>query len=194
MENEKDKYGLFSPIGGKDIRQTYPELKQIKEFMDLSAKEFLFAWHYVFHFTKSNIPQDRLRIVKSIVESWGETMDIKEQEKYKNGNYPDKVRIAISKLESYELSARLKARFNAEKTMLDYHHVLSNTNMDDFTGEDKWDKMAKYIAITEKISENTPKLLKALEENFGISDSTMNKYREFNTSLLDEYHKNKKNN
>lgn len=188
---DTDLVGLFSPTGGKDIRLSYPELRLVPEFENVTAKEFTFVWNYVYMF--ADVPQDRLRIQKSLFLAFGDTMPMLDKEKYKNGNYPEKVRIAIEKLKTYDFSSRLKARYITEKTLNNYIEFLSENKLQDLNGENKWDEISKFIKISKDINEALPELLKAMEHNFGVSDKAFNEFQNEYGSMLDVFQQTLKN-
>ena len=184
---DSDLVGLFSPTGGKDIRLSYPELRLVPEFENVTAKEFTFVWNYVYMF--ADVPQDRLRIQKSLFLAFGDTMPINDKEKYKNGNYPEKVRVAIEKLRIYDLSSRLMARAINQRTLNNYFEYINSKNLTELSEDDA----SKFIKNSADINKELPDLLKAMEHNYGVSDKAFNEFQNEYGSMLDVFQQTLKN-
>lgn len=179
---------LFAPEKERSLLESYPELKEIPAFRDVSSKELKFVWYYSILF--KNVEPEKDRIQMSIYEVYGNVMAEDDKQKLIIGNWTDKLRRAMSAMEGYNLSARLKCKLMYEQIFNDYQLILNEgiPKPDDDTK--KIEERQKYIALTKTIQEMLPTLVKNMESSLGISDIEVDFFD--NNDLTDVFYKQKK--
>lgn len=166
------KMYMFRPTD-RDLRIEYPELSKVREFSELNTKELKFVWYYAnrtspyYTATKG----DRTKILGCIKNSFGNSLKEKntgEYNKYVSGNFPQKIRIAIDKMERFNPTARLRAKMAVEKI---FDNIESSVDIDEDVKEKMRDDLElrkKYVELSIKVSENIPNIVAQMEESFGI--------------------------
>lgn len=210
---------LFAPKDDKDLKKTYSELSNIKEFDELSSKELLFSWHHSCPTgSQSNNKDERQRIVKSLIAAYGGREYVPDSvlTPYSEGNIPTKVRIAMERMAKFQVAPRLIAKRMVEKMFINFDKMVSIDVEEDFrrpvdntfdgsemadhlSGKTpqvpqeikEWDfgAMKQYTDTCAKISETMPTLLRQYEEGFGITEGKKGESRQ--SSAIDKFHQNK---
>lgn len=170
---------LFVPVLNKDLRKTYPELDNIEEFKGLRSLDVKFCWYYSVFYSDEKSHQKR--IANSINQSYRDTMDHADRERYLKGDFPDSIRTGIKKFESFDIGSRLRSKFIAER-QLDAFEKLSDTDVNSvgmvlIYGEDgstalgekrDWNQVSAFVNAMVKINESIPDLLKNVEQGYGV--------------------------
>lgn len=167
------------PVSNRDIRQEYPELKKYKEFENMEVDELKFCW-YVACFFEGEEEADKWK--KSLEQSGlGKRLAKKDYLLYESGNPPSRLKNAIIRFKSFNISSRLEARWITENVLYNYR-VLSATDVksvgmikiygaDETTeiGEKRdWNQVNAFVSAMGKIVEEIPGLIAKTEEGYGI--------------------------
>ena len=168
---------IFQPIGKRDLRSSYPELNEYDEFKDLHHADLLFVWRYVISY--SGILDDKKRVDMAIRSSYlKKELSEDKEKKLLSLNFPDEIRFAINRMNNFEPSIRLMARYITETTFISYQKILNIVSGEDikvaFTGEDgtiDWAKISQYVNATVKMNESLPSLIKSIEAGYGFKKS-----------------------
>ena len=186
---------LFAPSGLKDLRQYHPELKEHFPMGEVTATELRFVWNYVMIYGSEK--DRKVRALKSLVASFGSRVDVATRDRYASGDFPDNVRKAIEKMESFDPAPRLTARYITEKTFLSYQkiidvdvekafEVVTTTKEGDTVKEMDWTKLAQYVSATTKINESLPSLINSIEEGYGYGKSNM-RFDDDDNNIMEDY-------
>jgi hypothetical protein len=186
---EKPKAVLFPPISKRPLTDEYPELAKEKEFQGLRTDELKFAWYYgVFYGAKRDSKEKISLCVKhSFVRADGTvTRSPREIDEYKSGNFPQHVAAAITKFSTYNIDARYRARFIAERAL---------QNLEQFVEYDEdsvdWDQRKKYTDTITSIIKEIPNIIAMAESGHGVKDVNLSKF-EFTSPMIDRWHQSKK--
>jgi len=179
---EKD---IFVPVVNRDLRKSYPELSRIDEFKSMRSLDIKFCWYYAIFFADEKSHKDRVK--KAIDHSYRYEMDEVMAEQFIKRNFPEDIRAAIKKFESFDIGSRIRAKFTAER-MLDGFEKLARTDVDnvgmveifatdnaegDPIGRKRdWNQVNAYVNSMVKINESLPDLVKRVEEGFGVTTKT----------------------
>ena len=163
---------LFEPAS-KEMRIDYPELAEIKEFASLKTKEMKFVWYYAnrtsqyFNSTKG----ERNKVLACIYYSFGDSITDEEKSRYITGNFPQKIKAAIEKMEHFDPSARLKAKMAIEQIFLNLQQMIEID--DDMKNKIKEDLAMRkqYVELSTKVASDLPAIVRQMEEGFGLRES-----------------------
>jgi len=179
--SEKD---IFVPVVNRDLRKSYPELAKIPEFKGMRSLDIKFCWYYAVYFSDEKSHASRVKL--AVDHSYRSEMDPALLEQFIKNNFPDSIRSAIKRFESFDIGSRIRAKFVAER-MLDGFEKLARTEVDtvgvvkiyalsdtaeegDPVGEKRdWNQVNAYVNSMVKINEALPDLVKRVEEGFGVS-------------------------
>ncbi len=183
--SEKD---IFVPVINRDLRKSYPELAKIPEFKDMRSLDIKFCWYYAIYF--SDEQSHKKRVLWAIEHSYRSEMDQKDVDRFIAHNFPDNIKNAIKKFESFDVSSRVTAKLTSERTLASFEK-LARTDVDTvgvvkiYAGEDDsgnpigdaigekrdWNQVNAYVNSIVKVNESLPELVAVVEEGFGISIS-----------------------
>jgi len=191
---------IFKPYGQKDLRTYHPELKSYDEFKDLHSNELLFVWNYSILY-KDEKPELKRREM-AFHSSFGSDPTKVQSDNYIDSILPIHIQAAIEKMQSFDMSARLAARYIIEKTYVSYLKILS-LNESEFafaeidektgkpTGGTDWQKVSQYVNSTVKINEALTDLVKKLEEGYGFGATKVSISGNINEDVIDKWYKRK---
>ena len=169
----------------------YPELAQVPEFNALAnIQELKFVWYYANrtspYFTAKK--GETIRIKSCINKAFGRSQDVEDYKKYLEGNFPPKIKEAIAKMESYNPSARLRARIAIENIFDNLEASLQVTDEMQTEMDKDLDQKKKYIDLSIKVSESLPTVVAQLEEGYGIRTSSFFNGDGKGMSMMDHLH------
>ena len=182
---------LFKPTS-QDMKIEYPELRDVKEFMELKTAEFKFVWYYgnrtspYFEFATG----DRNKIIACMTEAFGRNFDKNSEDnrRYLSGNFPPKIKGAIERMSRYSPSARLRAKMAAEKVFnILEKSLVVDESMQKLIDEDLEVKK-KFLDLSVKVTESMPDVVSQIEEGFGIRAYQKKGGKERKPPLMDELH------
>lgn len=188
LTDNRREISLFCPGKGKgqDLKRLYPELASVEEFKSLSTSELRFAWYYGIYFANSS--NERIRIESSLNFSFWGKLRKDQYNDYIHGNFPDKVRVAIERMQKFDLDSRLKARFICEMTLYVWQKILDTdiaTNK-----EATWGEKKQYVDVSSTILKELPTLIKQMESGFGVREAVFEK--EVTEKFIESYHDSEK--
>lgn len=188
--SEKD---IFVPVINRDLRKSYPELAKIPEFKDMRSLDIKFCWYYAIYF--SDEVSHKKRVLWAIEHSYRSEMDKKDVDRFIAHNFPDNIKNAIKKFESFDVSSRVTAKLTSERTLANFEKlartdvdtvgVVKIYNLDDNETEEEairkgkkpvgekrdWNQVNSYVNSMVKVNESLPGLVTVVEQGFGISIS-----------------------
>lgn len=193
-EDLDKKYSMFYPKSKNSLLMDYPELAKIETFKNLNPGDILFVWYMGCKSSPfANEDNERVKIEKSLVESYSDSMASKFREKYIAGNFPEKVRLAIHEMRKFEVGPRVRAKKMVETIMGNYEKLIDvNINGNEFTnkdGEVDWSKKKAYIDSCKTVSTALPTLISQAEGGFSLSEAEDGKEIEISSEdLVDTFH------
>jgi len=183
---KKNEILLFPPHDGIDMFQEYPELASLEEFVMLSEKDLRFVWYFSnvtspvykkYYSNKSKLAE------KSMIAAYGRKIENSDPSKWISFirlSFPAKISIAIDKMQSFRVTARIKAQSAIESSFNNILDIAEDRPGDDSTISDK----KAYTSTVAEISKILPSILKQVEEGFGIRREESGHSRD--DSLMDE--------
>lgn len=187
----KKKYSIFYPKTVRGLLSDYPEIKKVREFQ-INKMDLLFVWYYACEGSPfAGIADDKERTMKSIEEVWKKPpMDMVE--KYIAGNFPEKVKIAISKMRSFRVSPRVMAMKMMENTLNNWRAITDIDASDDayFVGKDgvDWAKKKAFIEAGATISKNIGTVLSQVEGSYSVSEKQDEQDMADFDNLIEDFH------
>lgn len=180
------KYSLFYPKSKREIVYDYPELLKYEEFKKLDGSEIVFVWY---HSCKASpfyhMDDEEGRINDCLKRAFPNEG---EREAHKNrffGGFEEKIRDACYRMESFEPAARMRMKKMTEKMFENVEDVLKidkenvNEEFMDKDGNVDWQKKKAYLDSVAKANETFPRMLKNLENQFGIVEDEEDEEDEF---------------
>lgn len=178
-EQSAEELLLFAPKSERGLRIDYPELRNYKEF-DIRPKELLFVWYYACKsspYFNLDIPEKE--IVKKCIEASGLYFsDPVKKTEFLEGRFPDKIKLAVQTMNSFEPSARIKAKLDAARNYSNYMK-LTKLELDEdgnnvqFLNKDNeidFNKKAKYQGMLEDSIEHSIKLVSIIEASNSLTE------------------------
>lgn len=191
-EEIKKKYSIFYPKSVHGLHSDYPEIKKVREFQGIAKMDLLFVWYYACEGSPfANIHNEKERIQKSIDEVWRKPkMDMVER--YLAGNFPEKVKIAISKMRAFRVAPRVMAMKMTENILNNWRAITDIDASDDnyFKGKDgvDWAKKNAFIEAGATISKNIGTVLSQVEGSYSVSDKQDEQDIADFENLIEDFH------
>lgn len=170
VTSEKTIFLLFPPKGDRPLTVTYPELKEIPEFVKISPAELRFAWYYSIPY--NGFPM-KDRITKSIKDAFGDSLTEEQKNKLSYNNWSDDLRAACSRFDTFNLSGRLKIKSITENLLAKYESII-NTDVNDIINTKNWEELKKWTSVTQDIYKQLPDIIKRLEDGYGVGEVNAN--------------------
>lgn len=173
---------LFLPITDKDLKRQYPELGNQPEFLGITSAELKFVWGYSNRSSPFVLDEnlDDVARVKAVYEyAFSKLPDENRKKEYYSFNFPDKIKTAMDKMQTYHPTIRARSKNIIQKILENYEKMV-DVDLDDFvetmvdaeTGQIlkkiNWTGRNNYVTSAAKISDTLPQLIKQVEEGFGI--------------------------
>lgn len=201
LKKNNDECGgleLFKPIGEKDLRKYHPELNDYDEFKNIDSLDLLFVWRFVISY--SGIKNERERVKMAIESTYDSKLRKEKRNRLLEMDFPDDIYIAIKKMESFDPSIRLMARYITETTFISYQKILNLVSYEDiktsFIGADgttDWGKIAQFVNATVKMNEAIPSLIQKIEAGYGFKQSKKKIKTNTDDVSVENWHKYKTN-
>lgn len=157
---------MFEP-SSRDMKLDYPELADIEEFENLSARELKFVWYVGNRTSPLAGMKAKQRVKAAAATAWGDYHANRESVKeLSEGKLPDKIKKAIDKMSSFSPSVRLKAKFMQEYIFDKMQNIIiiSPEDMDDMDADER----KKYTDLALKVSSELPNLVSRLESGNSV--------------------------
>ena len=165
----EEKLYLFRPTD-QDMKIEYPELEKEPAFRGLSTTEMKFVWYYGNrtspYFTPTNGELSKVKYCIKMsfkTSAGGKPLPEKDYRRYLESNFPEKIKDAITAMNSYNPSARLRARFAIENAISNLVTSLDVTDEMKEEMEGDIDLRKKYIELSIKVTESLPLVTAQLE-------------------------------
>lgn len=164
----KDKeiiISLFEPTE-RDMKLDYPELAEIEEFQELTARDLKFVWYVGNRTSPLATLKSGIRVKESyklVYEGYNREKDLQAQ--LRKGEIPSKFKDAIIRMSKFVPSVRLRAKLDTEYIFEAMQGLIfvSPSERANMEGEDKKD----YQALLSKISKDLPDLVSKIENGYG---------------------------
>lgn len=164
----KDKeiiISLFEPTE-RDMKLDYPELAEIEEFQELTARDLKFVWYVGNRTSPLATLKSGIRVKESyklVYEGYNREKDLQAQ--LRKGEIPVKFKDAIARMSKFVPSVRLRAKLDTEYIFEAMQGLIfvSPSERANMEGEDKKD----YQALLSKISKDLPDLVSKIENGYG---------------------------
>lgn len=173
----------YAPDSEKDLREQYPELKDIEAFQKIKARDLMFAWYYGVIYR--DVVSERDRIQMSVRDAYGESLSDNAERSFIDRNFPNGVLGAMKEFEKYNLTGRLKQRSITEKTIINYQQI-ADQNISEYISNNDWESLDKWQRIVSRINGELPNLIANMENGFGIGKAIVRNKKEVNG--IDEYY------
>ena len=157
---------LFEP-SRMDMRLDYPELVDIKEFSELTARELKFVWYFGNRTSPLAAKEKKERLKVAVISAFGDYASKKpEAIALSEGKIPDNIRVAIKKMAEFVPSVRLKAKFMQEYIFDKMQSIIivSDTELKDMDADER----KKYVDLSLKVSSELNSVVDRMEGGYGV--------------------------
>ncbi len=156
---------LFNPDLYGDLRNEYEELAEIKEFSfdKLSTKEMVFVWcmgNRTSPFWLDNKNNKRIELCLRF-SKLDKVLSEEDRVSWKSGRFPDKIKEAITMMESFRPDIRTKARIMAE-------HAFEMAWQSNHNPKTTVEEQVKLI-------QSLPILINSVEQGYGYKKDKLSK-------------------
>jgi len=178
------RYKIFDPTICKpeDYRTKYPELADVEEFGELSARTLIFVWWYANQSSDLviGIADRKKRVAEALTRS-GWKPSRTENDKILNLQFDDRLAVAIERMGQFDPGIRFRSWRMLNNIMQQYEELITQGSAA-FTKKEKVGSGEtavevevtdhnQYVTTSAKIAQTIPLLLEKLETGFGISIS-----------------------
>jgi hypothetical protein len=156
---------IFAPKPDKftKLKDEYPELRDIPEFNGLNDTELLLVW-YIKNRTSPYYKQTHKSKIDQVVPIlYPNGIPEKEKSAMISGNFPEKIRIAMERMERFNPSARMMGKLMVDATFDHYFKIIKEA-----TTSDDPEINSKMVSLFAKIRTEIPLIIKMKEEGFGV--------------------------
>ncbi len=192
---------IFDPRGVDDYMRTYPELRTIEEFNNISIAELKFVWWY--SNPTSPLVKKYFNPAQRSNHAYGKVWDYSIEGRdnvrfnnFTNLRFTEPIRLAIERMAKIDYTARYRAKVVADKTFRDYEE-MSKLTPEDFringkTLEDgtivggEIDYM-KFANVKKLVLMSMPELIKVKEQGFGVVTGKGKKNANETGDMFDEF-------
>lgn len=184
---------IFAPKSKNALIQEYPELSKYDEFKILKPGEMLFVWFYSCLASPIiNIENDQERATKAYDLSHKGNVNQAERHKYVSGKFPEVINLAITKMRSFNLQARVRAKNMVDKIFSNYETMINIDPADDdhfknAQGEVDWAKKKAFIDAQGSIVSKLEELVKLTEHSFSVGASGESHDDDDDESFIETY-------
>jgi len=162
--NENEIY-VFKP-SEKELKEEYPELAKIAEFIDLTDKELRFVWYYSNPTSPIAGKSRKTRLIESVNMGFSGKIEDDLRLRLVNGKIPDHLQAAIERMELVSVSVRTQAK-NYLNQAFDNIQKLIHIDPAVLEGMD-YSQKKHYLELMLKIQDELPKLVDKIERGFSV--------------------------
>ena len=162
---------IFEPLSDdRSLKTDYPELSDVDEFRDLSAKEMLLVWYFANKTSPfAAIKSVRTRMEKSIERVYkNNALSQENRSALLTGVYPTKLKTAFDRMAKYDANVRSQANSMIQRIFDNYSNIVS-LRRDEIQELDDEQKAA-YVNTASKVAKDLPDLVRQLESGYGIRE------------------------
>lgn len=170
---------IFDPRGVSDYLRTYPELRTIPEFTNISVGELKFVWWYANPTSplvkKEHNPANRSN--KAYCKVWTPVQGDRDEVRFTNFSalrFTEPVRMAIEMMSKLDYTTRYRAKQIVDKTFKKYEE-LSDLTPSNFADEKGVPDYVKYANVLKMVVTSMSDLIRIKEQGFGIVDKNKKK-------------------
>lgn len=178
-----DRFKLFAPIDGRDLRDTYPTIASDPVFENLSKENLDFVWLWANTTSPHAAISDKYKKAKACFDTaFGSDYKNSTLRKiYESLDFPEEIKTAIDKMRTYNLDVRSRAY----KVYIDnFDSILKIKEklekMVDMAEEVK--ELKDAISAISEINETIQPLVMKIESETGITEKVKRKKEEVDTS------------
>jgi len=171
-------YKIFDPGTCKpeEYRTRFPELANVEEFSELTARGLIFVWWFANQTSELVIHiADRKKRVEEALKRSGFNPGVTEKEQFLRLNFGDKYAQAIERMGKYDPGARFRGYKMINNIMQQYEELIAlgpgAFKKIEGKGEDAVEvtDIQKYVNTSAKIAANLAMLIERMESGFGIT-------------------------
>lgn len=156
---------LFKMNDKKSLFLDYPELKDIKEFSNLTAEHFDFVWYYSNPTSEISIVNEYDK-VKVCLEKSGLKLTKNETENYLDLKFPLEIKEAMDRMSTLNPDARKRGKLITQKIFDSLEQMID----EGLSKSADIDEKKKFIELSMEIAQNLPTVIRQLERGFGITE------------------------
>jgi len=188
----KEDVTIFDPRNVSDYLRTYPELKTIPEFVNISISELKFVWWYAnptSPLVKTHYWNPALRANKAYCNVWDYHTKSRDEIRYSNFcslRFSEPVRLAIEVMSKMDYNTRYRARQIVDSTFKKYEE-LSNLTASNFADASGIPDYVKYANVLKMVITAMPDLIKIKEQGFGIVEKSKKKSESESGEMYNEF-------
>ena len=202
IEKSDSDVTIFDPRGVSDYLRTYPELRNIPEFVNISVAELKFVWWYanptsplvkglagnnIPNYGRDNNPANRANHAYSKV--WGTSIEGRDEVRFANFTslrFTEPVRLAIEVMSKLDYTARYRAKQIADSIFTKYES-LSELSPTDFKDEKGLTDYVKYANVLKLVSSAMADLIRIKEHGFGVMEKGKKKPENDSNEMFNEF-------
>jgi hypothetical protein len=195
---------IFDPRGVSDYLRTYPELRNIPEFVNIRIDELKFVWWYanptsplvkglngngIPKYGKDTNPANRAN--HAYVKVWGTSIEGRDEVRFNNFTslrFTEPVRLAIEVMSKLDYTARYRAKKIADDVFTKYES-LSKLDPENFRdgGENGTIDYVKYANVLKLVSSAMADLIRIKEHGFGVVEKGKKKPENESNEMFNEF-------
>lgn len=159
---------LFEPTE-ISFRIAYPELKEYEQFSNLTDSEYAFVWHLgckdspIYGFEE----KERMSEAFKLVPDFAKKLSKEEFNQYVLGEIPDKIREAITQMNSFEPQIRYKAKIYTDR-YLEYANKVTTMDIEVYMSNETIAQLKTFMDLQTTIATTLPKIVRSAEQGFGF--------------------------
>lgn len=189
-------FSLFAPKSERDIRNDYPELREVEEFKKLSKSDMLFIWYYACEAsplaaTKSD--QKRAQVSIDYIRRINPNLITGKFEKYAILEFDYQMEAAINRMMKYRMGIRVRAKKMIDSILSNYEKIacvdINGAEFLDKEGSKDFTKIKAYVDSSKTMSTNLPGLIEQAERGFSVTEDEYQGSEDMGDgdTLMDDY-------
>ena len=162
--NEKEIY-VFKPTE-RELKEEYPELAEIEEFIELTDKELRFVWYYSNPTSPIAGKRKKNRLIESINMAFNGKIDEDLKLKLVKGKIPPYLDMAVERMKLVSASIRTQANIYLNQA---FENIQKLIHIDPDILENISPKEKKeYLDLMFKVQDELPRLVDKIERGFSV--------------------------
>lgn len=161
----------------------YPELAEFDEFTSIRNDELIFVWNLLFDSSAIDNPSDSDKRKSAAKKAF--SGDKEKVALFTSGKYAPEIKAAIECMETFNPSARMRAKYMIDKIFYDFENIVKK----DFTVLTDVSEAKKWSDLKLDIIKSLPGLIKQIERGYGVVEEKEKKEsKERGTTFADSIH------